>query len=332
MKYLFLFLPFLVQGQAAKTIVVEHFTNTRCGSCAGQNPSFYTNLANNPQVKHISYHPSSPFSNCLFSQHNPSENDARTNFYGLFGSTPRLTIQGSNVSNSPNPFQNPNLYNSYQGQTSAYALKTEQRKTTDSIFLRLVVKTVAASSLTSLRLYAGVAEDTVFYNAPNGESIHHDVFRKSFFGTNGLIVNPAASIGDSVVFESKLGKNNAWNFNRIFAYAILQNATTRALEQAAFTKPSDNNLITNTIAFEENERLIQVFPNPSTDGMFMILIPGFSTGEAQIEIQSLDGKFSELIRATQKQTQISLINQAKGIYSLKINYQGKFTYSRLVKI
>lgn len=332
MKYLLLFLPFFTQAQVAKTILVEHFTNTRCGVCAGQNPSFYANLANNSQVKHVSYHPSSPYTSCLFSQHNPSENDARTNFYGLYGSTPRLAIQGANISNSPNPFQNANLYNSYEGQTSAFSLKTEQRKTTDSIFLRVLVKTVSTSSLTSLRLYAGAAEDTVFYSAPNGESIHHDVFRKSFFGLNGLIINPAANIGDSVVFESKLAKNNAWNFNRIFTYAILQNATTRALEQANFSKPSDNSLITNTNAIEENDDLVQVFPNPSADGRFSFYNSHAQSQNAQIEVWALDGRL--LLRKSVKtpKFEIDLSKQLGGFYTIKIQIGNSVVQKRLLRL
>ncbi len=44
-------------------------------------------------VVHVSYHPISLYSNCQFNQLNPQENDDRTKYYGVFGSTPRLVIQ-----------------------------------------------------------------------------------------------------------------------------------------------------------------------------------------------------------------------------------------------
>jgi hypothetical protein len=50
------------QGQVAKKIIVEHFTNTKCSICASRNPGFHTNLSANPTVQSISIHPSSPYS------------------------------------------------------------------------------------------------------------------------------------------------------------------------------------------------------------------------------------------------------------------------------
>ncbi len=259
---IFLFFPLVLQAQVAKTIVVEHFTNSKCSVCAEQNPSFFQNLANQPNVKHIAYHPSSPYSTCIFSQHNPSENDARTNFYGVYGSTPRLAIQGSAISNSPNPFPNPNLYDSYQGQTSPFSLTVYQGKDADSIRVQIVLKTVANHSFSDLRLYAAVAEDTIFYTSPNGETLHHDVFRKTFFGPNGILISPPAMIGDSIIFKGSLAKHAAWNFNRIFGYAMIQNSTTRAMVQTDVSNPSANVLTANSEVQSFSE--VFLYPNPST--------------------------------------------------------------------
>tara|TARA_B110000285_G_C15096412_1_gene602244 strand:+ start:1583 stop:1825 length:243 start_codon:yes stop_codon:yes gene_type:complete len=76
-----------------KKVLVEHFTYTRCSVCASRNTGFITNLNAQSDVVHISYHPSSPYSNCQFNQYNLQENDDRTKYYGVFGSTPRLVIQ-----------------------------------------------------------------------------------------------------------------------------------------------------------------------------------------------------------------------------------------------
>ena len=331
-KLAFLFLPFMAQAQVSRTILVEHFTNTRCGVCAGQNPGFFVNLANNPQVRHITYHPSSPYSNCLLSQHNPGENDARTNYYNLYGSTPRLAIQGANVSNNPNPFSNPNLYNSYAGQTSSFSVKTQQRKTADSIFVRVVVNTVATHSFADLRLYAATAEDSVFYNSPNGESLHHNVFRKSFFGPGGITINPAANVGDSVVFESKLAKNAAWDFNRIFAFALVQNSTTRALVQSDLAKPSDATLvITSSNTLEKNENLVQVYPNPSAHGKFKITFKSGKSVESQIEVRSIDGRLVQSFKSKSSSIELDLKTQEAGIYMLRISNGSELIEKKLVK-
>ena len=280
-----LLFPFASYAQVAKPVVVEHFTNSRCGVCAGQNPPFYQTLAIHPEVKHIAYHPTSPYANCQFAQHNPTESDARTNYYGLYGSTPKIAIQGSPVSNSPNPFSNPNLYDSYQGQTSSFSLKVIQTKETDTIRIRIILKTEAAHAFTSLHLYAAVAEDTVFYNSPNGESLHHDVFRKSFFGANGLTITPSPTVGDSVVFESKLGKNPVWNFSRIFGYALVQNATTRVLVQSDFAAPTDN-MVTAIKDHNKTDLGFTLFPNPSRS---TFTLTTKSTEKASIQIFSVTG-------------------------------------------
>lgn len=99
----------------AKKVIVEHFTNSRCGVCASKNPSLFTNLTSHPDILHISYHPSSPYSSCVFSQSNPAENDSRTNFYGIFGGTPRIVIQGDVISSSTN-FGSSTLFTAYEDQ------------------------------------------------------------------------------------------------------------------------------------------------------------------------------------------------------------------------
>ena len=99
----FLLLTIAAQAQEVpRRVVVEHFTNSRCGICANRNPAFYTNLNSQEGVLHISYHPSSPYSNCVLHQANAAENDGRTNYYDIYGSTPKLVIQGALVPVSTN--------------------------------------------------------------------------------------------------------------------------------------------------------------------------------------------------------------------------------------
>ena len=165
-----------VGAQVAQNIVVEHFTNTRCGICANRNPGFYSNLENHPDVFHISFHPSSPYSNCVLNNHNTAENDARTNFYNNYGSTPKFVVQGDKITGATD-VSKPALFTPYDGMMSPIELKIKQHISVDSIHSDVVVKTVASHSLGTVKLFVAVAEDTVFYNAPNGENEHYDVFR-----------------------------------------------------------------------------------------------------------------------------------------------------------
>lgn len=311
-------------AQVSKKVVVEHFTNSKCGVCAGQNPSFNTNLVANPGVVRISYHPTSPYSSCVFAAHNPSENDARTNFYGIYGSTPRLAIMGSPISNSPNPYQNPNLYNTYQGQTSPYSLRIYQQKDADSIRVRCVLTSIGQPEAGQLRIYSAVAEDTIFQTTPNGEARHYNVFRKTFFGPNGQTFSPPAQ-GDSLVWEGKMAKNQAWNFNRIFAYALVQNVANRALQQSDFAKPADQTLTSNSDLLSRSG--IEIFPNPSADWVSIRLK---EKSNLKAELLDVQGKRLKSISSTGTE-EVSFSIEKPGVYFLKMEVNGKMVSRKIIR-
>ncbi len=223
-----------VFAQVPRKVVVEHFTNSWCSICASRNPGFYTNYVANQQsgLIHLAIHPSSPYSGCLLNQHNVAGNDGRTNYYGIYGSTPRLVIQGDVISPSAN-YSSATLFSPYVGQTSPASIRIEQiRFANDSIRASVILKTEAAHNWGSLQMFVALAEDTLFYTSPNGESEHYDVFRKAFTGVTGLAVTLPATVGDSVVYTFSSTVNQAWNFSRINTFVILQETTSKAVVQA----------------------------------------------------------------------------------------------------
>lgn len=220
-------------AQVPRKVMIEHFTNSWCSVCASRNPGFYSNYSANRQngVLHLAIHPSSPYSGCLLNQHNVSENDGRTNYYGVYGSTPRLVIQGTVISPSVN-YSSATLLTPYLSQTSPASIRIEQTKFgNDSIRATIVLKTEALHNLDSLRLFVALAEDTLFYTSPNGENEHYDVFRKSLTGINGLSVSLPANVGDSVVYTFSSTTNAAWDFSRINTFVILQETMSKAVVQ-----------------------------------------------------------------------------------------------------
>ncbi len=104
-------------AQVSKTIVVEHFTNSVCSICASRNPGFYENLSEQENVLHLAIHPSAPYSSCIFNLNNVIENDDRTNYYGIYGSTPRLVIQGDVISSSAD-YSSASIFTPYLDATS----------------------------------------------------------------------------------------------------------------------------------------------------------------------------------------------------------------------
>ncbi len=215
--------PAFAQVQAVpKTVLVEHFTNTRCSVCSSRNPGFYANLRQQPaSTLHLAYYPSSPYRTCVFSQQNPLENDARTNFYGIYGSTPRLVLNGTVIPAGQN-YAAPTLFTPYAGQTSPLAVLVALTQAgSDSLTVTVQVQTITPAPLTGLTLYVALAEDTVFYAAPNGENLHLDVFRKSFTGPVALPITPAVAGGDLVIRRT-VAIRNEWVLRRLYAIALVQ--------------------------------------------------------------------------------------------------------------
>jgi len=307
-------------AQVPKKIVVEHFTNTRCSICANANPTLYSNLVAHPQILHLAIHPSSPYSSCLLSQQNNPDNDDRTNYYGIYGGTPVVVVQGTIVTPTQN-YSNPAIFTPYEGQTSPFAITISQQKFgADSIQSTITVKTVATHSYTNLKLFAALAEDTVFYTSPNGESLHHDVFRESLFNATGMNVAVPATVGDSLVYNVTTTANPLWNLARIYTIAILQVDATKEVIQAEAVPANQGNITTGLNTLDAIKG--SIFPNP-TNGLVNIQLA--ENGSYTLQVIATDGKLVKSGQFT-KQTVVDLTALPKGAYSIIISNQtGRIT-------
>ncbi len=94
----------------------------------------------------------------------------------MFGSTPRLFIQGTEVNN----IIDSTVVNPFLNQLSNYEIKLEHKKTspTDAFITATIIKR-ATDTQTSAKLYLAIGEDSVAYAAPNGINTHYGVMRKA---------------------------------------------------------------------------------------------------------------------------------------------------------
>jgi len=307
-----------------KTIIEEHFTNTLCSVCASRNPGLYQNLRAQQDVLHVAYHPSSPYSSCLLNQHNKTENDARTNYYGIFGGTPRIVINGVVQSASTN-YGSAAIFNPFKNINADVILNITQTLVGDSIKSRIVVKKLTDKVLTNLKLHVLYVEDTLFYNAPNGENEHYDVFRKTANGTSGMDIVIPTNLTDSVIILAATKLNTDWNKNRIYTLAFIQNTADKDILNAA--KSTINK--TGTTGIKTLIDLgISIYPNPVSDFINIDLTNNQPTKVSLVNI--LGTQIIHKSMTTSEKLDVS--NFGKGIYFLLIeNSTGKATQKIIIK-
>jgi hypothetical protein len=289
--------------------IVEHFTNTKCSICASRNPGFYSNYNSTAGILHLSIHPSSPYSTCILSQQNTLDNDARTNYYGIYGGTPRLVINGDVISSSAN-YSASSLFVPYTGLSSSFRIKTSQlKKGTDSIESRVVIYKKDTSVITNAILFIGLAEDTILVNGGNGELAHFNVLRKSATSAGGMPVSLPLSINDSLVVKTSAYINTFWNQNRIYSVAILQRTNKKVIQTGKSVSLNTNTGI-QQLNSDEN---ILVYPNPATDYIYFK-----SDNSNDYTFELLNSKGELIKKGSLKSEPLDVSAVAEGIYGIRI--------------
>lgn len=313
-------------AQVALRPVAEHFTNTKCSICASRNPALYDNLAANPAVMHLSIHPSSPYPTCILNQQNEADNDARTNFYGIYGSTPKLMLNGSLHPGSN--FSSPSLFEPLLNQATPFDIGIAQQKTPNGNYAtRVVVKAVAPHSLQQALLFVGLAEDTVFVNGGNGEDTHPNVLRRALTAPGGLAID-LPTLGDSAVFEFSGTADMVWDFDRIFSVAILQATTDKAVLQSGRTDTSSSG---GPVAADEEVAqlpLCSVFPNPANE---RLNIAANGVGGFRVAIYAADGRLAHRSEHSGAQAVVSTASLRNGVYAIQLS-SGAHTSTQTIVI
>lgn len=301
------------QAQVAKKMIVEHFTNTKCSICASRNPGFHANLNANPSVQSISIHPSSPYSTCFLSQQNTTENDARTNYYGVFGGTPKLVINGSPVSTSQN-YADAAMFTPFISQTNFTIGIKQFAVGVDSIRSEITIKRIAAGAQSgNASLFAALVEDTVFGNGGNGELLHYNVMRRSLFAPQGQIITLPTNVNDSLVINHTESFNPIWNSTRMRTVAILQEEISKLVIQSELS--GTEQIITSTSTLNTRNNIgINVYPNPANSNISISLM------SFELSNFSLSNQLGQVILegSISNQKNINVSDLAEGIYFIKV--------------
>lgn len=210
------------------------------------------------------------------------------------------------------------------GQTTAMELDIDQQEiTTDSIRVTINVNTTDNNTLPQqLLLAALVTEDTVFYNAPNGEGLHHDVFRQALTQVTGdLFSKPGNGNGATISFTYKI--KPGWVKERIRIIGFIQRSDTKEIINAGTSNALLAGVINGIDDMSGSD--FTIYPNPVAD----VLNISSSEGLGVIEIYNAVGQMvlTENV-GQQTQTVLSVSTLPHGVYLLKTG-NGKIT--KLIK-
>jgi hypothetical protein len=304
---------------APRYAFVEHVTNSRCSVCASRNPAMYTLLGQNAsQVHHLAYHPSFPYSNCVFYQANTTENNARASFYDV-SSTPRVILNGSLVGPATQLLPAATL-NAQLNQTSPIYVQVTETATTATV----TVHTVGAQPTGSYKLYVALAEKTVNQTTPNGEGVHRDVFRDMLNNIDGDDIS-LSNTGGSVTNTFTKTSNSNWNADELYVIAWIQDVQTKEIPNSG-TKFDP---VVSGVGEIAAERLA-FSPNPATGAVFA----NIADDTAQdVQIMALDGSVVAAQWSTNgNRVELDVENFPAGIYFVSIRGEKQTFTGKLVKI
>lgn len=305
-------------SQIEKKVIIEHFTNTRCGICASKNPAFYETLEDYPNVLHIAYHPSSPYPSCVFSQHNPFDNDNRAYFYGVYGGTPRAVIQGEVLPVGSKLITADQIEEHLYQTSDYYATLTNESVNSESYKATLSLNRATGSGMQIVQVYIGVAEKEIQYSAPNGEELHHDVFRDRIFHDTTSV-----NVGDTKTIEVNYDLDPDWDLDQMYVYAIIQDQDNQMVLQSVSSLDSPS-----FIANKKDNELNKLFyPNPSSGKIY--INRAVLNNIKKVELYSLTGS---IVKSYDRFTDMDIGDLPQGIYFSKITDNSNATFTtRIIK-
>lgn len=311
-----------VQSQVKKYVLLEHFTNSRCSVCASRNPAFYTLINGHPQdVHHIAYHPPIPYSSCIFYQANTTENSARTNFYGVVG-TPKVALNGILVNGGSQLLPAATL-NAALPLTSPIQMHVTETSGTNRT-ATVQIYTHGAVPDGNYKLYLAVVEKTINYTSPNGETVHHDVFRTMLPAIDGTPVT-LAQPGGSVTLSFNYSVAAGWNASEVYVVAFVQHTTSQEVLNSGTR--FDSFVLS---AGEPHFQTASVQPNPV--GETAVAYIGEDRAEA-LEIFAINGQRTSVSFDNQQLGRVafSMAGLPRGIYVLKVTGEKGVYTAKVIK-
>lgn len=253
------------QGLPTRYATLELFTNTPCPICGSQNPGLFSRLGNYEGEYHlISFYPGQPYSSCIFYQANIPQNAIRLQHYPgeIFGS-PTVALNGLDFKSSSGV--NTTVLDNLTGGTSWLHVDVEETTGTDRT-VTIHLEDHVGGSLPAGQLFAVIVEKEVFYNAPNGETVHHNVFRRFLTAATGDIVDLSSG---SATRTYQYAVEGGWDADETYIIAWVSDPTTKEIYNSGSRFDPDFVSAVNPV---QPLSALALYPNPATTE-FNIALP-----------------------------------------------------------
>lgn len=230
-------------GQATKLVLVEAFSNASCPPCAANNPQMNTLLANNTsKAVSVKYQANFPGFDPM-NQQNPTESNARRNYYGV-NAVPGVMVEGVTGPINSAAINQANIDNPYNAGTP---LDLSVSHTITNNFNDIEI-TVSANNLGStaitgnLVLHVALIEKEINFPEPPGttnEKDFYSVMRKMYPNENGTAIAGGLSPGMPQTFTlNHTIPSYIYNYGEIAVVAWVQDVTTKQVYNAALSNPA----------------------------------------------------------------------------------------------
>ncbi|MGB9771626.1 MAG: choice-of-anchor D domain-containing protein [Candidatus Kapaibacteriota bacterium] len=240
---IFLFPLIVVFADSPRKVLIEEATNTSCGPCSAQNPTFQAFIKNNfSDVIPLIYHAWWPGSDDPMYQENTAMNTARIQYYGIDQQgVPNVRVNGK-VASPPtgnwyagaaaDTVAIKNEVDKYRGTSSPVTLQVAETRNGSQCTVNVTVNTT--QSLVGKKLRVAVVEYYISYDSPpgsNGEKEFFWVARTMLPDANGTTLNLNAGSNQTFTFNYSI--RATWKASQIYVIAFVQDDQTKEVLQAA---------------------------------------------------------------------------------------------------